>query len=287
MKAVAGGFRSQTISREEERRIFEKYKARGTTKGLKRFTAEERRIADRMIRANTGLLMKPARAFAGMCNRSPHIFTVADPEDFIQEGRIGQMLAIVKFEKEYGCRFTTYSNRWAYSHMQAFANSLARIRCPMKAMHPFVQAIDEFEKENKRFPTADEIREKTGLTTEMVNAIIEARKGVVAVCDADGELNDAVTLLPDKNDSPAEKEIIRYELLEKVYGLLEALDKKEIDIIMRNFGIGCEEENLSDIGKTYGFSRERARQIKEAALAKMRNAARKEDLDITCLEAFE
>ncbi|MBN1169939.1 sigma-70 family RNA polymerase sigma factor [Candidatus Micrarchaeota archaeon] len=287
MRAVSRTFRSQAISKEEERKVFEKYKARGTTKGLKRFTSEERRIADRMLRANTGLLIKPARTFAEMCSRNQHIFTAADLEDFVQEGQIGQMIAILKFEKEYGCRFTTYSNKWAYSYMQNFANGLARIRGPRKGTHPVVQVITEFEKENRRTPTIDEIREKTGLTREMISAILEIRKGVVSAYDRTGEFSDAISCLPDKNDKPAESEMIRYETLEKVHGLLARLDERERDIIMRNFGFEGEPENLNSIGKIYGISRERVRQIKEAVLDKMRKTTQKEGIDVKCLEVFE
>ena len=287
MRAVRNLRYGQPLSRDQERNVFKDFRCRGTTTGLKTLTPEEAEIADVMIRANVGILIPAAMNFVRTCREYKGIFTPVELADFIQEGHLGQIDAIMRFEIERGRRFTTYSKRWSYTRMQNLANRMGRIPIPIRYLQKVHRALKEFEKEGRE-PTAEEIATRIRAKAETVKAVLGAKKGVISTYDNEGETTEVVSTLPDKAAEIKEKELIREQALAAVEKLLDSLDPRERDIVMRNFGFnGGEEESLSGIGKDYEITRERARQLFARAMGKIRKRAARIGLDNSVLDAFE
>ena len=288
MRAVRNLRYGQPISRDQERQAFQGFKCRGTTAGLERLTPKETEIADVMIRANVGVLLNDAKNFARISRTYHRLFTPLELADFIQEGHLGQIDAIMKFEIERGYKFTTYSKRWSFARMENLANRMCRIPAPIKFLQKIHGAIHEFEGKHGKEPTAEEIAAAIKSNVETVKAVMEAKKGVVSSYESDGETREAVSCIPDKAAEVKEKELIREQALEAVQKLLETLDPRERAIVTRKFGFnGGEEESLSSIGKDYEITRERARQLFARAMEKIGKRAARIGLDSSVLEAFE
>lgn len=242
----------------------EKSLARRVAKG----DEEARRI---MIEANLRLVVNIAKKYV---NRGLPL------QDLIDEGNIGLIKAVERFKATMGCRFSTYATYWIRQTVErALANKGSMIRLPIHIvtdMSRMERASREFRVLSNREPSTQELSEKTGLSGRYVKKLENLSKRTLSLEtaaheDADSSLIESIE--DERTPAPAEfiTETRRSALVES---WLKLLDENERKIISLRFGIGdYAPRTLETIGRQFGVTRERVRQIEEKALMKLREIA--------------
>lgn len=206
-------------------------------------------------------------------------------QDRIQEGNLGLMRAVDRFDYRRGVRFSTYAGWWI-RHMisRAIADKGRNVRLPVHMISSF-QRVDrarrEFEALHGRAPTDEEIIERTGVNRERLRRMHWALAEAISLdqpISGDGQIT-GVDCLEDRA-SPAAPELMDSALrLQRLRELLPQLSPIELDILGKRMGFDEQpEQTLAEIGVQYSVSRERIRQLQEQALEKLRAAFRRDDL---------
>jgi len=236
-------------------------------KGFKRHVDHAR---DALILANLRLVVHIAKKYLN------HGISFMD---LIQEGNIGLMKAVEKFEYERGNKFSTYAYWWIKQAIErAIADKARVIRIPVhvnEKIKKISRVARELAETLGRKPTPPEIAKKLRMPVPKVEEILGVVQDPQALEDMSGD-DDAPSLLrfvADPNaPCPLERTVDR-ELREKVEKTLKVLSTREEDIIRLRFGIGREMPyTLEEIGRVMGLSRERVRQIEASALKKIQQA---------------
>lgn len=240
-----------------------------------RIKAGDDAAREHMIKANLRLVVKIAKDYDGM--GLPLL-------DMINEGNIGLMRAVERFDPAKGAKLSTYAAWWIKQAIKrGLANQGKTIRLPVhmvdrvaKIRRTSIRLHDELGRE----PTDKEIAEELGMTAERVTELITASYRPASLDapigeDGDTQLQD---ILPDKSVVSADYTVARQGLHKLVDELILYLDERELDIIRFRFGLnGGDERTLEEVGERFGVTRERIRQIQNAALKKLRKMLEKRE----------
>ncbi len=251
------------LSAEEERTL---------SKGVLRGDGAARK---RLIESNLRLVVSIARRYL---NRGLLL------QDLIEEGNIGLIKAVERFSPAKGCRFSTYATYWIRQSVErAIANQASTVRLPVHLgldLWRVSKAERLLKTELNRDPSVNELSEKTGLSGRYVKKLTGINTKVYSIeASNDGfdkPLSERLEYTPEK--SPFEL-INSQEMGLKLDGWLKGLDANEREILNLRFGLdGANPETLDSVGKRYGITRERVRQIEARAISKMKKEADRTDV---------
>jgi RNA polymerase primary sigma factor len=220
--------------------------------------------------ANLRLVVHMARRF----ERSPVALT-----DLIQEGNLGLMRAVDRFDHTRGFRFSTYAAWWIrHSLNRAVRNTGRLVRVPVhvfERQREIARTRSRLEETLDGAPSDLEVAEALGLPEHKVRRNDAAIAAYSRSIDAPTSGDEGATLsdvLADE-DAPFEEHVEWAQLGERLSDAMGELDAVERDILQRRYGLaGCRNETLREVGERYGLSRERIRQLQARALGKMRDA---------------
>lgn len=206
--------------------------------------------------------------------------------DLINEGNIGLIKAIEKFDVNVGCHFITYAVFWIrQSIIKAIYQKSRMIRLPANRIKDLIN-IDRikkrFESENGREPSVKEIAKESNLDEKMIDYLLDISKGTVSIEAAitnDAESPNLTEAISDTKSITAEQKLEDGFLHKMLNSVLNTLPSKEREIIQHRFGLdGFKPLCLSTIAKKYALSKERIRQIEKKALSRLRHNSRSEKL---------
>ena len=208
--------------------------------------------------------------------------------DLIQEGNLGLLKAVERYDYRRGFRFSTYASWWIrHAISRALADKGREVRLPVHmidAQHRLAKARRQLTGELGRQPTSEELAKATNMPLDKVEKmrtwLLEQSISLdKPVGDDEGRVLGEVLEDPDREDVSPTGDLEWEALTNEVRSMLGELRPIEADILRQRFGLGTEQElTLKEIGDKYNLSRERIRQLQEQALSKMRRALARRDL---------
>ena len=203
--------------------------------------------------------------------------------DLVQEGNIGLMKAVDRFQYRRGFKFSTYATWWIRQAItRAIADHSRTIRIPVH----MVETLNRISRVNRnlvneigREPTPEELAQRTGVPAKKVRLILESSRKPLSLETPIGEDSELGDFLEDKSAGSPNESLLNQDLSTQVERALSMLSPKEKEILRLRFGIGEEgEHTLEEVGKRFDVTRERIRQIEAKALRKLRHPLRGRNL---------
>ena len=239
----------------------EKYYARLAIKG-----SEEGR--KRMIESNLRLVVKISRRYI---NRGLTLL------DLIEEGNLGLIRAVEKFDPERGFRFSTYATWWIRQTIErAIMNQTRTIRLPIhvvKELNVYLRAARELTQKLDHEPTAEEIADMLDKPAADVKRLLKLNERVTSVDTPVGPDSEksVVDTIADSHETDPSQLLQDSDIKDSIASWLDELSEKQREVVSRRFGLrGYESSTLEDVGREIGLTRERVRQIQFEALKRLR-----------------
>ena len=264
------------INRVEAECCLSADRLKGAVKGIDGGETKAREAKAELVKANLRLVVSIAKKYT---NRGLQFL------DLIQEGNIGLMKAVDKFEYQRGYKFSTYATWWIRQAItRAIADQARTIRIPVhmiETINKLVRTSRTLVQDIGREPTPEEIADRMEMPLDKVRKVLKIAKEPISLETPIGEEEDSHLgdFIEDKGVVSPQEAVISMNLSETTRKVLESLTPREEKVLRMRFGIGEKyDHTLEEVGQDFDVTRERIRQIEAKALRKLRHPSRSRKL---------